>query len=345
MGTIKYNHSRESLQAVSRFSADELKTNWTALVNFVLEPSEDIDVEERLRYLGVEESETELAGLVREWFESHKGKGKQKRATRSRPPLSEAEIEMLYDASKTLPREPDPAELNSHPFMYVESERLDNDLFDQLWSRGEPLVVNNLLHKLKLEWTPDAFIRRFGPDRCYVLDCQTEKVKEMRTGQFFTLLKDPSKTAVYVPPRPPPVTTASGRTIRRPSRSKSPSKAKSATPGLEVVESGSTGEREGSKEVTKEGTPATNGHGDGNGAAEGSTDNGESKPEDKPEERRKPNTQSLKLKDWPATNDFSESYPDLYEDFCRVLPVPDYTARNGVMNLYAHVSSGSGHTN
>lgn len=46
----------------------------------------------------------------------------------------------------------------------------------------------------------------------------------------------------------------------------------------------------------------------------------------------------LKLKDWPIEGDFETNYPDMYHDFSDALPVPDYTRRNGVMNLYSHVS-------
>ncbi|KAL7422076.1 hypothetical protein Q5752_002719 [Cryptotrichosporon argae] len=48
----------------------------------------------------------------------------------------------------------------------------------------------------------------------------------------------------------------------------------------------------------------------------------------------------LKLKDWPATDDFQSAYPDLYNDFCDALPVPDFTRRDGVLNLYSHFPPG-----
>lgn len=33
-----------------------------------------------------------------------------------------------------------------------------------------------------------------------------------------------------------------------------------------------------------------------------------------------------------------DTHPELYHDFCAALPVPDYTRRDGVLNLYSHVS-------
>jgi len=45
-----------------------------------------------------------------------------------------------------------------------------------------------------------------------------------------------------------------------------------------------------------------------------------------------------KLKDWPAYTEFLEKFPDLYADFHQAMPVPDYTRRDGVWNISAHVS-------
>ncbi|CAG8499205.1 1166_t:CDS:2 [Acaulospora morrowiae] len=41
----------------------------------------------------------------------------------------------------------------------------------------------------------------------------------------------------------------------------------------------------------------------------------------------------LKLKDWPATDDFANMFPDHFDDFMDVLPFKEYTTRSGVLNL------------
>ncbi|XP_076331323.1 lysine-specific demethylase 3-like isoform X2 [Tachypleus tridentatus] len=41
----------------------------------------------------------------------------------------------------------------------------------------------------------------------------------------------------------------------------------------------------------------------------------------------------LKLKDWPPGEDFSELLPFRFQDLMRVLPLPEYTHRNGLLNL------------
>jgi hypothetical protein len=46
-----------------------------------------------------------------------------------------------------------------------------------------------------------------------------------------------------------------------------------------------------------------------------------------------------KLKDWPAYTEFLEKFPDLYADFHQAMPVPDYTRRDGILNISAHVSA------
>lgn len=42
---------------------------------------------------------------------------------------------------------------------------------------------------------------------------------------------------------------------------------------------------------------------------------------------------SWKLKDWPPSAEFKTEFPELYADFNRAVPAPEYTTREGVMNL------------
>lgn len=41
----------------------------------------------------------------------------------------------------------------------------------------------------------------------------------------------------------------------------------------------------------------------------------------------------LKLKDWPPGDDFSDMLPSRFSDLMKVLPLPEYTHRDGVFNL------------
>ncbi|KAI0689322.1 hypothetical protein C8T65DRAFT_588767 [Cerioporus squamosus] len=44
----------------------------------------------------------------------------------------------------------------------------------------------------------------------------------------------------------------------------------------------------------------------------------------------------LRLKDWPPKDDFNAVFPDLLDDFVKVVPMPDYCAPDGVFNLASH---------
>jgi lysine-specific demethylase 3 len=41
----------------------------------------------------------------------------------------------------------------------------------------------------------------------------------------------------------------------------------------------------------------------------------------------------LKLKDWPPTEDFSDLLPSRFQDLMKMLPLPEYTHRTGILNL------------
>lgn len=161
-------HFRGDLMAASRLSATELRADFLALINFVLEPgSSDMDIEARIASLNLGDEETDLANVVRGYLST---------ASSSLPPtkspLSDEQIQSLYDASKTLPQAPDPTAIPPLPFMFIDGDRLDclSGAFDALWARGEPIVADNLLKRLKRQWTPDNFLRRFKAEQCCGLE-------------------------------------------------------------------------------------------------------------------------------------------------------------------------------
>jgi lysine-specific demethylase 3 len=47
----------------------------------------------------------------------------------------------------------------------------------------------------------------------------------------------------------------------------------------------------------------------------------------------------LCLQDWPAQADFKDDFPKLYDDFMKALPVPNYTRRDGFLNLASHFAT------
>ena len=45
------------------------------------------------------------------------------------------------------------------------------------------------------------------------------------------------------------------------------------------------------------------------------------------------------MQDWPPSSDFKTAFPELYEDFNRAVPVPNYCRRDGAMNIASHFPS------
>ncbi|KAJ6518506.1 hypothetical protein DFH09DRAFT_1098458 [Mycena vulgaris] len=55
-------------------------------------------------------------------------------------------------------------------------------------------------------------------------------------------------------------------------------------------------------------------------------------------------TQCWMLKDWPSTG-FKSVFPELYDDFCQAVPMPNYVRMDGVRNLASHFPSNGGGPN
>ena len=67
----------------------------------------------------------------------------------------------------------------------------DADLTDEkfrcVWESGVPLVVNGLLSKFHIQWTPEYFSTKYGTQSCLILECQTEQNKRVTVAEFFGL--------------------------------------------------------------------------------------------------------------------------------------------------------------
>jgi hypothetical protein len=162
-------HFRDDLQAVSRFSEAELRGHWERIAEFVLSEGEG-KVREKLGLLGLGDAREELVQAVE--------------SDRANPPIDPEILSeetgppaiMQYDIEKLYTRQthpsalpiPDPANLTEHSrqFMKVDMDKLDNPIFDILWGKGEPLVVDGVGKRMKMSWGPDDFIERFGDEMC-----------------------------------------------------------------------------------------------------------------------------------------------------------------------------------
>ena len=153
-------HFRPDLIPVSRFSEEELKQHWLDLANFLLEQHDDLSSKLSRFGLGVNNPLTEA---IREASASKDANGHD-------PALSAQEIDSLYTTQTNVAASPipDPAGLEQHarPFLRSDVGKLDNERFELLWARGEPLCVDGVGGQLPMSWNPDDLIERFGSEVC-----------------------------------------------------------------------------------------------------------------------------------------------------------------------------------
>jgi lysine-specific demethylase 3 len=188
-------HFRPDLQPVSRFGEVELREHWESLAKFVINEAEgrgepvvegESDLGRRLKLLGLKEPDEALLAVLEEWSKAKSNTPPRSKPTESTlndglasalPPgpangLSDDDLKAFY--TKVTNRNPgvvpipDPAKLEAHsrPFIFIHQDDLDDRLFDQLWARGEPMVVDGVSERFKLGWTPRDFIDRFGNEQC-----------------------------------------------------------------------------------------------------------------------------------------------------------------------------------
>ncbi|THH01849.1 hypothetical protein EW026_g891 [Hermanssonia centrifuga] len=79
-----------------------------------------------------------------------------------------------------------PSSVPSHTAQYFTNSELTDDVFRDIWSKGDPLVVTDLLHKFRLDWTPEYFSTKYGSQGCLILECQTDQNKRVTVGDFFS---------------------------------------------------------------------------------------------------------------------------------------------------------------
>ncbi|KAL0949785.1 hypothetical protein HGRIS_009823 [Hohenbuehelia grisea] len=70
------------------------------------------------------------------------------------------------------------------PIRYTADEMTD-ELFMQVWKRGEPLVVTSIMPKFEVQWTPEYFIEKYGSQACLIIECQTDANKRVTVAEFF----------------------------------------------------------------------------------------------------------------------------------------------------------------
>lgn len=82
------------------------------------------------------------------------------------------------------PSSPDP--IPSWSVSRFTPDELTDAKFEYLWHTGEPLLVEGLLPKFKLQWTPSYFEEKYGQQNCLILECQLDTNKRVTVGNFFS---------------------------------------------------------------------------------------------------------------------------------------------------------------
>jgi len=179
-------HVRPDLIPVTRFHAKDLEEHWYKLAAFVLDGTGSLEERMKWFYPAHVEVDSTLFEKVQQYIEKHP-------TTFPSGPIStltDEETSKYYVKTTNPDVEPimDPAGLKdkSHPFMFVPAAELDNEVFDRLWARGEPIVVDKVGERFKQAWTPDTFIERFGEEGC----CMSSALLEMKlTKQLLSTAK------------------------------------------------------------------------------------------------------------------------------------------------------------
>ena len=74
----------------------------------------------------------------------------------------------------------------SHSTVTFPHVELTEELFRQVWSIGDPLVVTGVLEKFRVQWTPEYFCNNYGRQICTIVECQSETIKEVTVEKFFS---------------------------------------------------------------------------------------------------------------------------------------------------------------
>lgn len=75
----------------------------------------------------------------------------------------------------------------TRPILRFSDAVLTPEVFPTIWAVGEPLLVTDVLHKFKIQWTPEYFIEKHGTQTCLIVECQKEVNKRVTVGEFFNL--------------------------------------------------------------------------------------------------------------------------------------------------------------
>jgi hypothetical protein len=153
-------HYGSCLIPVTRYIHEELKKDWSGLVAFIARSQTAYSQTLPLLALPFREH-LEAVSSTMPTGQPLPGQADEEARVLATKDISQAHLE-AFKSSITAPSQPtDPAGLNvNHPFYRIGKEALSDSIFDAMWLQGVPLVVDGVGDLLKLDWTPEGFIKR-----------------------------------------------------------------------------------------------------------------------------------------------------------------------------------------
>jgi hypothetical protein len=71
------------------------------------------------------------------------------------------------------------------PYTKVTVDEISDEDFQSLWGRGQPLVLTGCSERFQISWAPDHFIRNYGDAKCFLVNCESDKMISSTVGKFF----------------------------------------------------------------------------------------------------------------------------------------------------------------
>jgi hypothetical protein len=257
----------------------------------------------------------------------------------------------------------DPSGIPSHSTKTYTTADLTDAEFRKVWPQGSPLVMTGLGEKFGIRWRPDHFRDKHGSQTCSIVECQTDASKRITISEFFgyfgkyeghSSLREHTDeqqlatvASVYPIGTHPPV-IASSLSVDHPHGSPQPLR----TRGLNRSFRSRASDRFSIITTSRDSIRATRGQPSrlprathrqfGRGPDPSRSRERPTRPSSRPNTpstRPHTRTEHWRLKDWPSSSDFKTALPDVFEEFQKGVPMPNYTRKDGVLNIASHFPS------
>lgn len=156
-------HYGSCLLPVTRYDPAELKRDWAALVGFVTQSQTAYG--ETLPDLSLPfQQHLQAVSAIVEAGAKPRLPGQEAEEARARATSAVSDLDSFASKETSTSQPVDPAGLGSHAFFRLANDKLSDAVFDAMWSKGIPLVVDGLAERFKLDWTPESFYERTDYD-------------------------------------------------------------------------------------------------------------------------------------------------------------------------------------